>query len=374
MAGTFVRAHALAVAARHEVTVLHVRRPPGGGRPQLEEIADGPLRVLRLRNGWLGSSTATNLWAVADALRRLRRERRSPGLLHAHEMGAGLGAVLAGRALGLPVVVSEHASAFAVGVVRGAAAAVARLVFAGADVVCPVSESLRATLISGGWGGHHRVVPNVVDTARFTPPASAPAGEEAVILTVAALERVKGVADLVEALALLRARRGDFNAVLVGDGSLAGPIARRADELGLGDCLTLAGQVDHDQLPDLMRAASFAVVPSRWETFSVVLSEAMACGLPVVATAVGALPERIDPTNGLLCTPADPPALAAAMATMLDRHSDYDRQAIAARVRERYSPAAVAERWDDVYREAASRARRRAVGRRPTRAGSEAAA
>ena len=206
-AGSFVRAQALAVARRHEVTVLHTRRPKSDSPfPRLEELADGPLRIMRLRSGRFPSLTAANLWATTAALRRMRAAGGLPHLLHAHETGAGLAAVVAGRLLRRPVVVSEHSSDFATGDVTGVTARVARLVFAGADLVCPVSESLRENLAEGGWGGRYRVVPNIVDTDRFLPPSSPPPDDPPRILSVATLEPVKGVEEYVEALGLLRDR------------------------------------------------------------------------------------------------------------------------------------------------------------------------
>jgi glycosyltransferase involved in cell wall biosynthesis len=363
-AGSFVRAQALAVARRHEVTVLHTRRPPSDtARPSLEAAADGPLRVMRLRSGRFPSLTVANLWATVAALRQMRGRHGLPELLHAHETGAGLAAVAAGRMLGLPVVVSEHSSDFATGDVAGTTARFARLVFAAADLICPVSESLRLTLAEGGWKGRYRVVPNIVDTDLFFPPSSPPRDDPPVILTIATMEPVKGIEELVEGVALLRDRGAEFRAILVGDGSIAQTIAARVDELALGDKLTLTGALRHDELPPYLRRASFLVIPSRWETFSVVLGEAMACGLPVVATAVGALPERVSDATGLLCPPRDPEALAAAMWTMLDRYGMYDRELIAAEVRDRYSPTTVAEEWEAVYAEVLAGHRRRLVGR-----------
>ncbi len=93
----------------------------------------------------------------------------------------------------------------------------------------------------------------------------------------------------------------------------------------------LHGALPAERVAALMRDASFAVVPSRYETFSVVASEALACGLPVVATAAGALPERIHAGNGLLCPPRDPRALADAIERMLGAHGGFDRAAIAGR-------------------------------------------
>jgi glycogen(starch) synthase len=98
-----------------------------------------------------------------------------------------------------------------------------------------------------------------------------------------------------------------------------------------------------------MRRASFAVVPSRFETFSVVASEALACGLPVVATAAGALPERIHAGNGLLCPPRDPGALADAIERMIGAQGGFDRAAIAAEVRAELSPEAIGARWSAIY-------------------------
>jgi glycosyltransferase involved in cell wall biosynthesis len=364
-AGIFVREQALAVARRHEVTVLHLRPPVrGGGRPRLEIGSDGPLRVMRVRCGHPAVFTIVSLWGVAAVLRRLRDEGRQPDLLHAHEMAGGLAAVVAGRLTRCPVVISEHFSGFALDQVDGVAAGVARFAFAGADVVCPVSESLRWSLERGGWGGHLRVVPNVIDTELFTVGPRPASRDATPIACVAALEPVKGVQDLVEALGLLRSRRDDFHVELVGDGSLRTELERRLDALDLAGQVTMRGALAHGELPGVMRRAAFAVVPSRWETFSVVMAEAMAGGLPVVATEVGGIAERVHAGNGILCPPQDPEALAAALEAMLEGYRSYDREAIAAEVRAGYSGQTVAARWEEIYAEAIERRHTRRGRRR----------
>jgi glycosyltransferase involved in cell wall biosynthesis len=353
--GSFVRNQALAVSRGHDVAIVHLAAPRrGAGRPRLDDEADGPLRTLRLRRGPGLPLTVGNLTGAALAVRRLRRDGFRPDVLHAHEVGAGLAGVGVGRALRVPVVISEHFSGFALGEVQGVAARMARLAFAGADVVCPVSASLRARLEADGWPGRFRVVPNVVDTERFAPSGTPPDGR-ARIVVVASLVPVKGVEDLVEAAGLLVQRRADFQIDLVGDGRLRERLERRIAELGLGGRILLHGTLPADAVAALMRPAAFAIVPSAWETFSVVLGEAMACGLPVVATAVGGMTERVHDGNGVLVPARDPARLAEAMAQMLDRHSSYDRAAIAAEVRERYSPAAIAAQWDTVYEDVTRR-------------------
>ena len=255
------------------------------------------------------------------------------------------------------MVVSEHASALALGEVRGAGLRVARIALSRADLVCPVSDVLRDALAAQGLGRRFRVVPNPVDTDRFAPGA-APAGGPPRIVAVANLVPVKGVAELVEAAGLLAARGAEFRLDLVGDGPERERLAARAVALGLGERLVLHGALPVERVAALMREAAFAVVPSRYETFSVVVSEALASGLPVVATATGALPGRIHAGNGLLCPPRDPAALAAAMERMLAGHGAYDRAAIAAAVRDELSPEAIAGRWSAIYAELSEAIRR----------------
>lgn len=350
--GVFVRNHALAASRDHHVVVVHLDTANGSARyPRIEEERDGPLRTLRLRRPARWPITPTNLAALMLVLRRLRRSGFVPDVLHAHEVGAGFAALTIGRANGLPVVVSEHCSDFALGAVRGITARLAAATFRRADLVCPVSESLRARMEDDGWHGRFRVVPNVIDTERFKPGPPPGAGRPRII-AAAALVPVKGIGDLIEAAGLLRRRREDFQLDVAGDGPLRPQLTQRIRKLGLEDHVVLHGTLAPDELATLTRSASFAVVPSIWETFSVFLGEAMACGLPVVATAVGAMVERVHPGNGLLVPAGDHELLAEAMSDLLDRHHTYDHDAIAADVRAQFSPAAVASHWDAVYAEA----------------------
>jgi glycosyltransferase involved in cell wall biosynthesis len=340
-AGSFVRAQAQAVGARHEVTVLHL----DGRSGPLGVSVDGAVRTLRPSGGASPLPlTAANLRAVFAAV---RRHGIAPELVHAHGFSAGLAGLALARARRVPLVVSEHSSVFSQGTAGRVGSVVARLVFARADVVCPVSESQRAVLEEAGYRGRFRVVPNPVDVELFSPAGEPPPPDRAV--TVGSLRPVKGTGDLVEAVRLMQR---SLSLDIVGEGPLRADLEGRVGELGLGERVTFAGALPPFDLAARLRGATFAVIPSRWETFSVALSEALACGLPVVATSVGGLPERVHPGNGLLCPPADPPRLAAALDRMIETQASYDRAAIAAETREVLAPAAVAARWDEMYGEA----------------------
>ena len=104
-------------------------------------------------------------------------------------------------------------------------------------------------------------------------------------------------------------------------------------------------------MADVYRETDAFVLASRSETFGVAYIEAMATGLPVVATRCGGPEEFVNEENGILAPPEDPEALAEAMKQMIHTRDRYDGAAISAFVRDRYSPRAVAEQITKVYEE-----------------------
>ena len=228
-------------------------------------------------------------------------------MVHAHVYSAGLPALLLGAISRAPVVVTEHFTGFQRGVVTGYERLLARVAFERADLVAPVSEELAGHLREIAPGARMRVLPNVVDTDVFAVPEENAPREGARLLTVGALAEKKGHAYLLEALALMD---GDRRLDVVGDGELRERLEARARELGLAERVRFRGELPKDEVAALMRAADLFVLPSIHETFGCVLIEAMASGLPAVATRVGGVPEVLTPAAGELVPARDPQALA----------------------------------------------------------------
>lgn len=160
-----------------------------------------------------------------------------------------------------------------------------------------------------------RVVPIGIDRRRFQ--ASAPANAERVAF-VGRLDEEKGVRELVEAFALVRAARPRASLVLAGDGPQRGWIESRARELGLNGSLTLLGAVGREAVGDVIADSSLVCVPSHGEPYGMAVLEAMACGRAVVATDAGGPRFLVDRSQGgRLVAPGDVPALAAALAELL---------------------------------------------------------
>ncbi len=142
----------------------------------------------------------------------------------------------------------------------------------------------------------------------------------------------KDVANLVRAAALAIQRAADFRVEVAGDGPCRADLDGLAESLGIKDRVTFLGEM-HDVPAVLARALLFAL-PSRSEGIPLTALEAMASGLPVVATRVGGLPEVVDDgSSGLLVPASDPGALADAMVSLWNDHDRCDRMGRAGRRR-----------------------------------------
>ncbi|MDQ2972146.1 MAG: glycosyltransferase [Pseudomonadota bacterium] len=168
-------------------------------------------------------------------------------------------------------------------------------------------------------------IANGVDTTRFAP-ADASArirlrgalgyGEgDFLIGCVAMLIPVKRHLDLIDAFALVHAQLPQARLLLIGEGELRGEIEARIAELGLGEAVRLSGECK--DVENILRTLDLFVLPSSSEGLSNAILEAQACALPVVATRVGGNPELVRDDCGLLVSPHDPAALAAALLELL---------------------------------------------------------
>ena len=218
---------------------------------------------------------------------------------------------------------------------------------------CP-SRFLEGKMRAGRvYPGRLRWVPNYVD-ATAIEPKPAPGGD---VLYVGRLSEEKGVDVLLEALARAPGLRAD----VVGDGPARSSLERLAATLGVRDRVRFHGRLAAGDVHRRMREAAVVVVPSRWyENMPITVLEAFAAGVPVVASALGGIPELIeDGRDGTLVPPEEPMLLAEALRPLTEDPARAFRMGVAARAKaERvYTPAAHLERIDALYAEAAGAAR-----------------
>jgi len=219
-----------------------------------------------------------------------------------------------------------------------------------------VSEAARDLIVKemGPPSDRIAVVPNGVDAALFRPHPERPRKPGRVVATASADVPLKGLAPLLRAFAQVRAHR-PAELVVVGKPRANGPTPRLLAELELNGSVRFVHGLTDPELVSLYAEADAAVVPSLYEGFSLPAVEAMACGLPLVATTAGGLPEVVgrDREAALLVPPGDADALARGIVTLLAdarlrrRLGDRGR----ARVLERFTWEAAARGTAERYRE-----------------------
>ncbi len=192
------------------------------------------------------------------------------------------------------------------------------------------------------------VIPNGIDAEAFHPGADSQrqAGH---LLCVSRLVGRKGVQHLVEAMPDVLCRHPGAFLTVVGEGDLLQELKARSQDQGIADCIDWRGYVPHDELPALYRKAQLFVQPSYYEGMSNTVLEAMASGLPVVASGQGGREELLG-DNARLVDYGDAGALARALVELLARPEDLVRMGERSRqIALEYSWAAVARSYHDLY-------------------------
>ncbi|MDQ6671432.1 MAG: glycosyltransferase [Chloroflexota bacterium] len=327
---------ARALAARDDVRVIAVRYPFRASRYTIEGA-----EVLALGGGVRRGGGALGIWRRTLDVLRSEHHRRRFDVLHAFwATESGLLAAAAGRLLHIPTVVS---------LAGGELVALPDVGYGDQRVArerLKVRASLRlASAVSGGSiqllalaARHvprarlHRA-PLGVDFELFGPGA-APwvANGPPRIVHVATLTRIKDQATLLRAFSTVRQRMPDATLDIVGDGPLRADLEQLARQLGLAEAVRFVGNVDHAALPGVYRTGSAFVLSSRHEAQGMVAIEAAACGLAVVGTRVGVIPELAAAADAVAPVGA-PAALAQALAAILATGADARRRALARRER-----------------------------------------
>lgn len=185
--------------------------------------------------------------------------------------------------------------------------------------IITVSEAAKADIVSG-FGCHEdsmEVIYNGIDTAVFKPLPAIKRQNNRIIVTASADAPLKGLDHLLEAFALLKMANAGLQLVIVGSLKETGHTARLIRRLDIGSDIENVTGVPVDEIVRQYAMATVAVSPSLYEGFGLPAAEAMSCGIPVVSTTGGALPEVVGDA-GVLVPPADAVALAEAIQQLLD--------------------------------------------------------
>ncbi|NQW18523.1 MAG: GT4 family glycosyltransferase PelF [Chloroflexi bacterium] len=338
----------------HHVSVLTLRTRGGERR---EERCN--LRITRVPavdlTGIVGVQFAVSVLAIPALISQLRSFK--PDLIHVHNLffRNSEAAALVARFSSTPMLLTLHLGDMGGGpsAVKALTAlyekTVGRCIVRAADQITGVSEAVASH--AGTLGANPasvQVIPNGVDTAVFSPAESVP--EIPTVLAVGRLVPNKGMDTLVKSVPEVLSKVPEARFVIAGDGPMNSSLRKLATSLGVEDSVEFLGH--RSDVPDLLRAASVFTRPSTLEGMPLTVLEAMATGLPVVATPVGGTPELItDGQNGYLTPVGDSQTLARAIVDIL---SDRERAAAMGqrnltKVRDEYTWERVVDRTETLY-------------------------
>ncbi len=235
---------------------------------------------------------------------------------------------------------------------------ISKLVFKNADVVIAQTENMKKHM-QEIFNREVFIIPNGIDVEKFK---NSPAKEmirnilgldnsNRVIIFVGNLRPVKGVKYLIQAMSTIVQKEVNARLILVGKGQQSDYLKNLAKEFRLEKYVIFVEEVPHEKVPEYLTASDIFVLPSLSEGFSIVSMEAMASGLPIIATKVGVLPEIIEEgVNGFLIESEEPRKIAEKVLYLLG--DDDLRKRISENNKEKaksYSWTSIVQRLEEVY-------------------------
>ena len=224
-----------------------------------------------------------------------------------------------------------------------------RSIFFAAEKFLTVSEYLGKGVNKFVLKKPFEIVPNVVNTELFYLKESTHARFRFIHVSNMALKNAEGI---LQAAKQLREQGNFFELVMVGNRN--DHYLHYARQLGLDGSVIFKGEIPYQQVAAEMQQANAFILFSNIENSPCVIGEALCCGLPVIATRVGGIPELVNVQNGILVKPGDIPALVQAMQKIIENYNRFNQQEISQTAIEKFSYPVVGKKLDEIYQSAGS--------------------
>ena len=363
--GDFIQRHAQAVSLFRMVYVIYVIKDEKGKLTtdvRIETHESGNLIevIAYYKPKTIGISGVDRLLSLVKYLKLYKRliasfikAHGTPSLVHVHvAMWAGVLARWIKGKWKVKYLVTEHWSGYNKIsfdnfynkdlIFRKNAVAVLK----GASLLLPVSAQLAQQITGNVLQVKYQVVSNVVDTRYFTY-AEAASLQNFRFLHVSTMDRNKNADIILRIFSKLLTEKPGCELVLVGP--LRKDLQLHCDNLGLNNVVHWRGEMPYFQVASEMQQASAMVMFSRYENQPCVILEAQCCGLPVIATAVGGVPEIVNPENGILVEPGNESSLLEAMHRLVDSPGKFNKGEISRKATRLYNYQTIGEQISRLY-------------------------
>jgi glycosyltransferase involved in cell wall biosynthesis len=363
--GSYIYEYARSLALRHEVTVVYPQQsgsPGVGDEPFFtDEWLEPRVRLVNYSYAHLPKSWMLSYFAAFRRVWWRVRHEWKIDVIFAHVvMPAGLAALQLGRLLRIPVILTEHWGPArdwleGAGVPRRLQYAALEHTYRKVNYLTAVSDSLADEIKAVFGASVNGKLDYPIDCEVFRPARTHVANGSAPVLCVTRgrFDPRKGVDNLLAAWEMVSRRTGgSVRLDIVGPDVEA--LMPQIEAKGIGETCRLLPWRPSSELAPLMRGSALVVIPSRYETFGRSGAEALASGVPVVATNCGGPAEYVGEGTGLLVPPEDPSALAEGILAGLKRRDFLPPEELARRIRERFGYEAICQRFTEIATELTS--------------------
>lgn len=363
VSGIFIKRHAEAVSKYCDVAVLYVHDWSFKNPSTIDYAIEDGIKTIRVYPGsvpiknrffrYLFNIIINNLiisWY--KGLKIVRKEWGRPELIHVNVcLPMGVLAVMLDFFYGIPFIVSEHYTGFLQRTKNPVLYMLLKIILHRSKKICPVSQALKNTMEQFYQADKYRVIPNVINTGFFIPPSSKKNQLRKKILHVSLLnDKQKNISGILHAIHEISKTRDDFELHIVGDGRDRAKLENLSIDLGLKDSVVFFhGFVDDLELLDFFQSSDFFVLNSNYETFSLVCTEALAAGIPVIATRCGGPEEYMNENFGILIEKGNQQQLVSAIQFMLDHSGNYDPWVLHEHIHKQFGYVVVGKELFTIY-------------------------
>ncbi len=278
------------------------------------------------------------------------KEFGKPDVIHAHFTDSAYISLNALSRTNVPIVMTEHSSTINKENIDPKDRKIASYVYARVDAVYTVSPALQ-NRIKQNFGVHTQYIPNIVDLEAFKYEENKKKSDVFSIVSVGNLIPLKRMNVLIDGFAEFVKQYPNSKLIIFGEGSERIQLEKQIHILGLTEKATLMGSRKRSEIAQALHLADCFALVSSSETFGVAYIEALACGVPVIATTCGGPEGFVHEENGLLIPVDDKATLVDALTHMYKNSDNYDREMISKEISDKFSPDVIATELENTYKE-----------------------
>ena len=289
-------------------------------------------------------------WLLELVYKRAVKLEGVPDVLYSHYLTKTQKAIHLRKKYNIPLVAIEHWSELAKEQIHPDVIQMATKTYRSVDQLITVSHSLKENIKKNIKTNEILVVHNLVGKEFYYTDKST--NSDFTFISTGSLIHRKGFDLLIDALNQIKEHLpSNWKAIIIGGGPLREVLQNQINNSNLQEHIYLIGQKNKQEILSLIQNSDIFILPSRGENFSVAVLEALACGLPIIASICGGIRECINSSNGLLFPVDDTESLANAIKHMSQHIQEYNREAIADDCQARFAPEVIAKQLTTIFEE-----------------------